>query len=239
MLLLHGLCGASIHFDEAFSAAPLAGRELIAVDLPGHGDSRFANAGIDDAAEACYAVLNELKVQRPWVAAHSFSSSVAVRLLDKIRGLVLLEGNLLAEHLSFSDRLLRIPEPQYVADFDRLRAGAEVMMRMQTSIAASDERARYAATYRMCDARSVRRMALETNAETRAAKQIAELRDWHGKVIYFAGEESYLSVAALQNALPRMTVQEIPKARHFVMLDNPTATFAALAAATHAPLSEV
>ncbi len=233
VVFLHGLCGGAVHFEGAFESPALAGRGLVAVDLPGFGDSAGdgpAEVTLDAMAAACRAVFADLgEAERPALVAHSMSASVASRLLDGISALVLLEGNIVADNLEFSDHLLQIPAENFEREFGRVQQTAELILRMQTSLADGVQRARYGATYLACSAAVVRRICQQTNLETRAGETLHRLADWGRRWFYYVGADGALEEAAVAAASPQVVVRSVPRARHFIMFDNPGETYSAIA----------
>jgi pimeloyl-ACP methyl ester carboxylesterase len=227
ILLLHGLSGGAVHFDRAFEAEALDGRGLLALDLPGFGESAAARR-VDIAAQvdACLDALRQAGFERPWVVAHSMAASAAARLAAESCGVILLEGNLLPRDLAFSDRVLSIPEPDFPAEYAKIKRAAETILKMQTRLADREARARYAETWRRCDADSVRRVASEINADTRAANPLRLLASCGRPVIAYFGDSKPGLPAAVEELGVRTRI--IPQADHFPMLDNPAATYAAI-----------
>jgi len=220
---LHGLCGAAIHFDGAFDADCLEGRGLLALDLPGFGNSAKSDAtGIEDQVAACRAVMSETGFEGGWLVAHSMASSAAARLGDGMAGVILLEGNLVAEDLEFSDWILGIPEDEFEAEFARLQATAEMNLRFKTRIADPALRRRYAETWRQCRPSTVRGVAAEINADTRAGTQIRLLAGRHRPVWLYSGDQRPAA------SVDHFRVRTIPAAGHFLMFDNPDAVYAAI-----------
>lgn len=233
IVFLHGLCGGAVHFDRAFGAQELLGRGLVAIDLPGFGLSsavRSESCGIEGAVAAVSEVLDELAPVQPWFVAHSLSSSVAGRLLDRAAGLVLLEGNLLASHLDFSDRLLAFSVDTFAEEYSRIRRGSELMLRLKSKVPTRKERARYAETFAQCSAEAVRIAAAEGNVDTRAGNQREILRRWSGPAYYYCGEDGDADEAEVRSCGTGVTVRTIPRASHFLMFDNAQETYSMIAA---------
>ena len=233
IVFLHGLCGGAVHFDAAFEAAELRGRGLVAVDLPGFGESRGEGqieVGLNAQRDACFAVFAALgKEVRPALVAHSMAGSVASQLLDAISALVLLEGNVVAENLEYSDRILSTPAYDFESDYARMSKSAEMMMRLQTAVTDVTRRKRYAATYQSCSAETVRRVAEEVNVDARSGAILRRLTAWGRRFCYYVGSESNFDASVIAAQGLDVVVRRIPGARHFLMLDNPSETYAAVA----------
>ena len=233
IVFLHGLCGGAVHYDAAFEADELKGRGLVAVDLPGFGESpaeRTNEVGISAQRAACRAVFASLgKNVRPALVAHSMAGSVASHLLNDISALVLLEGNVVAENLEFSDHILGMAADDFEADYARLSNSAEMMMRLQTAVANSAQRRRYAATYHCCSAQTVRRVAEDVNQDARSGAILRRLATWGRRFYYYVGSGSSFDASILSARGLDAVVRKISGARHFLMLDNPSETYGAIA----------
>ena len=94
VLLVHGLGGAAANWVEVVPAL-LERHRVLAVDLPGHGESAAPRAGADvgDFAAAVAAVLDAEGEAPAFVAGHSFGGHTALRLAQRrpelVRGLLL------------------------------------------------------------------------------------------------------------------------------------------------------
>lgn len=232
IVFLHGLCGGAIHFDRAFSTTSLAGIPLLAVDLPGFGQS-LLQPNLDAMAGAVRVAIVASGFERPLLVAHSMASSIAMRLLPATSGIVLLEGNLFASHLDFSDRIIGVPEADFRIDYARMQRTSKIILRYQTSITDDAVLARYAATWRECAPETVWRVAEGISKEVRAGR-VAEAyaqADVPLTCVYGAIGAYAKSVPDIASRLPAARLVAIEKSAHYPMLDAPDATYAAVAGA--------
>lgn len=88
----------------------LAGRHrVIAIDLPGQGDSGPSSSGYDSWATAGLVgdLLDDLRIDRPVFAGHDVGAwvgfSAAIRLADRLAGVALLDGNIAGVNLNLDD----------------------------------------------------------------------------------------------------------------------------------------
>ena len=95
VVLLHGFGGDLDNW--LFNVAPLSAKaEVVALDLPGHGESAIALPGpsLDALAGFVAAFLDELGIGRCHLAGHSLGAAVAAQLAldhpDRVAGLVLI-----------------------------------------------------------------------------------------------------------------------------------------------------
>jgi pimeloyl-ACP methyl ester carboxylesterase len=237
IVLLHGLCGGAIHFAEAFSVERLADRGLAAIDLPGFGLSEFTtpeDIEISAQADACRTIFGALGLNdKPHLAVHSASGAVAGLLVHDIQSLVMFEGNLIAQNLEFSDRLIEIPEDSFESEYARIVKTARLMLKMQSRIQDDERRKDCAATYAQCMAGSVRKVALEINTWTRANKTVKALVGNQIPFYYYIGNDTNLADNTIHETGLKVKVRRIADAAHFLMLDNPLETYVALAHDTY------
>lgn len=85
------------------------GHRVIAIDLPGQGDSGPSSSGYDSWATAGLVgdLLDELRIDRPVFAGHDVGAwvgfSAAFRLADRLAGVALLDGNVAGVNLNLDD----------------------------------------------------------------------------------------------------------------------------------------
>jgi pimeloyl-ACP methyl ester carboxylesterase len=91
MVLIHGAGGTHLHWPPQLRH--MAEARVIALDLPGHGQSAGRADSIADQAEAVLALLDELKLERAIIGGHSMGGAVALTQAlthpERVAGLVL------------------------------------------------------------------------------------------------------------------------------------------------------
>lgn len=236
VIFLHGLCGGAIHFDGAFTNPQLASLALMAIDLPGFGESAEAlNSSLDTMAAAVLSVAISAGYERPYLVVHSMASSIAARLLLRSAGVVLLEGNLLPAHLEFSDRILRVGRENFRNEFARMQGTATMIMRFQTRNIEDAALRRYSATWAACAAETVWDVAAAINREVRAFEVIKRFAasDVPLTCVYGAASAYAATIDEIAHRLPRAHFTAVPNAAHFSMLDAPQMTYDAVASALY------
>ena len=84
VVLVHGAGGTHLHWPP--QVRRLAGMRVLALDLPGHGQSATADAArqaassIEVKTAAVLAVLDELRIERAVVVGHSMGGAIALAL---------------------------------------------------------------------------------------------------------------------------------------------------------------
>jgi len=235
VIFLHGLCGSSCHFDQAFTHLALGEWALFAPDLPGFGGSqKVRGQSLNLIVGALRMAIQELTVDaRPWVVAHSMSSSIAARILDWVSGVVLVEGNLIPAHLDFSDRILMDSRVQYRNTHLRMQNAAATVMRYQTGLKDRSALAHYSQGYGQCAADVVWDTARACNADVRSDRPIQQFATFGRPLICLYGDSGNYpdTLNEVRGRLPGLKLQSIANSKHFPMIDNPEETYALVAEA--------
>jgi pimeloyl-ACP methyl ester carboxylesterase len=230
LLCVHGFGCAKESFDSAFEVDRLGDLTICAFDLPGHG----ASGPLPEAADAVQAyadiavgVIRQFSPRRTYLVGHSMGGAVGLvasqDTADTIGCFVSVEGNLVTEDCGLVSRGAaaqsrdEFVESGYPGFRSRLAAAPEPDLRA------------WAGWYGQADP-----VALH-----QAARSLVEWSD-SGKLLslftslpfpaYVHGGDS----ADLGHLLPSLhglgvPVLPVPGARHFPMLDNPEAFWAAVA----------
>lgn len=109
LLLFHGLGLSSLEYEGLISALPSA--QILALDMPGHGESGFNNPDEwpeQDIVAATLAWLKELAATQILVVCHSAGGvpglATAMALKEKCIGYLSFEGNLIASDCGMVSR---------------------------------------------------------------------------------------------------------------------------------------
>jgi pimeloyl-ACP methyl ester carboxylesterase len=220
LVFVHGSGESSAIWRDVVAA--LAPRQVLAVDLPGHG-ARAAAQGPDrlsvvDYAEDVWQAIRHARLSYPVVAGHSLGGAIALQLgLDHgvdLAGLVL---------IGTGARLRVLPAFLEGAAADPERASQE-MIRFGASPRTTPEQIE----------RWVRDRAPVTGrvfhrdlAACNAFDVMAELEKIAVPALVICGEDDRLTpikyAEYLATHLPRAELRCIPDAGHFVMLEQPDA----------------
>jgi len=231
IILLHGICGGARHFDDIFFDSSLCSNSLLSIDLPGYGYSTpIFSWDLDIVCEAIKAAIGFFINSKPWIVAHSISSSVAVRLIKYISGIILLEGNILSQHLYFSDKVLKSKRHEYNKEYERIQRSSSMVLKYQTHI--DDAKLDYySSTYGLCDYETVWSTASHCNKDIRNFEVVNRLSNWPNPVHCIYGEYSdyKITIDDIKNALPNVKLHAIKNSGHFPMIDNPVDTWLTVA----------
>lgn len=233
-LFIHGLGGARFLFAGGFAEAASRGLGVIALDLPGFGDSAALADGhaysLAGHAGAVRAVLAELGVDGCYLALHSMSGALLPELLDgSVLGVTLLEANLTEEDADWSAEIIAMDDAAFDAYWSRITRHAKRIFGFQLHGQASSEQiADWARCFTMMDRRAFRETARIVNGATCGDGIVAALREFHGPKRYFRGASSAAWGGREGLAAMGVAYDEIENAGHYLFLDNPKALYPAL-----------
>lgn len=231
VLFLHGFGCAKESFAGAFHQESLADFSLCAFDFPGHGKSSRGSAfayTLQEYADITNILLNLLSPERVFLVGHSMGGAVALVSTQERRDvgcLVSVEGNLVGEDCGI---VSRSTAAQSAAEF--ISEGCASFVATLRNSGQPDSQA-WAHWYSQA----------EPLALHESARSLVEWSD-NGKLLdlFHAMENtSYVygtrdSKEYLMPYLGRSSSYRIPRAGHFVMLDNPRAFYSTLASILHA-----
>lgn len=223
LVILHGLGCAGRDYAPVIKAPGLAGRRVLLVDLPGHGQAaRPADFGYRIADLARATAQRLARIGRFDLFGHSMGGAVAIEvaaaLAPQVAHLVLAEPNLDPGGGPFSRALAAMDEAAYVAR-GHARVVAEARRGGNPAWAASMAQALPLAVHR-------------------AASDLVAGSDWRGQLLALDRPRTVLFGA---RSLPDPDVERlatagiatavIPDCGHSMATDNPVGLAAALAAA--------
>lgn len=221
IVLIHGLTFSSRTWDPI--ADRLAERHrVVAVDLPGHGESRGSAADLRVVVDRLQATLNELDVEQPVVVGHSAGALTALGFAanQPVRGVVNVDQPMLVG--PFAAVLQQLAEQLRGPRFEQAFAPFEQSIGVDQLPAG--ERDRVAATRRIRQDVVLDHWHLPMT--TPASELQAMVDDMLAAVdapyLYVAGNELPAPVSAhLQSHLRRLQIVASPGTGHLVHLMEP------------------
>lgn len=124
IVLIHGLGCSRRTFSDVWHRPAFAAQALLAVDLPGFGDSsrpiRFSYR-LEDHAAVCAVLLERIHARRVHIVAHSMGAAVGLLLAQRLSSrpvsFASLEGNLVdADCGPISRRTAGLPFPRFTGE---------------------------------------------------------------------------------------------------------------------------
>ncbi len=234
VLLLHG-GSAHAHWWDWFAARLVDRYRVLALDLRGHGDSDWAEAGeygLEYHAADVRRLAEALELRQLTVAGHSFGGLVAVAaasaLRERLAALIVVDTRIKVTEQAarFMGALRRLPHPVYASLEEAIRrfrllpaangASAEVLSHM----------ARHAVRQE-ADGRWTLKFDRRAMVNTRPCDLTAALSAVWCPALFVRGSESQLvsaaALAELAAVTPHGETAEIAGAHHHVMIDQPLA----------------
>lgn len=222
-LLVHGL-GLSAEIWSRLR--PHLNGQVLAVNLPGHGDSDSDLYLWQDMLES---ILIDSAVSQ-WaetiVVLHSFSACLLpefVRLGVKPHKVVLIEGILHSSDAHWSNAIASMSERNYLAWLSRFRTVSEIALRHQlVSPVTKPELEMWSKAFRVVRANALWAMAKNLQARLNTDDLLLQIANVEFPVIYLRGEHSRLSSQGRDciAGIP-IPIKEISASGHFPMIDNP------------------
>ena len=109
VLFLHGWGGNSASFSGAYDYLCSLGRDVVAVDFPGFGNSDMplGNWGIDDYASCIEALVESMELNKVMLVGHSFGGRVAICLGNRkwVDRIILVDSAGLKPRFSLSKKI--------------------------------------------------------------------------------------------------------------------------------------
>ncbi len=230
-VFVHGLGGAKHLFADAVQHAAARGLGLVAVDLPGFGDSARLPDGqtytVERHAHALTATLDALGVGAHYLAVHSMSGALLPALLsstpDRILGIALLEANLTAEDAGWSGEVSGMTDETFTRYSARLNRHAHRILALQLQTAATPERvAEWATCFTKMDRRAFRETAASVWQTSNDGTVLPALVSFTGPKTYYRGTMSPPWHGQTGLTAANTSYTEIPGAGHYLFLDQPT-----------------
>lgn len=239
-MFVHGLGGCKTHFEQAFIEAP-PGMGILAVDLPGFGESDRFPPGVEYSFENHSAALSEVLVKTAeecgvatvFLTMHSMSSGILPELLvpsfPSLSGVALLEGNIIPEDAFWSKRIVKMGDAEFLKYFSSLQNGGHYALAAELKAQRSPSELKYlAACYSLADYRAFRETASHALAVSTGGLIAKALKSFSGPKLYFRGSESPTWTGwplLLEAGVSWLTIEN---AAHFPHLDNPKQTYSSI-----------
>ena len=223
LILVHGLGVNSNIWDPLISSR---NRNVIAVDLPGHGRSKDTRFGWQQIWKKIIDSLGSKKSANCTLVLHSFSAALMPEIIKsgmKFKKIILLEGILHPDDLGWSKNVHEIEEKEFSQWLSRFRNVSEMALKSQ--LVNKHDRHNllvWSEGFRLTSGEAIRAMA--SNLIKRLHSNVIEksLCDKLSPLLFLRGDQSKLGLKGQQFiAACHVPVIEIPNSGHFPMLDNP------------------
>ena len=230
LFFLHALGGCKEQFLDAFSHPGLAGRELLAVDLPGFGDSPLPpdfSCSLEAYAELLSGFFLQHRLADVVLVGHSMGGAIGLLLAERLglacKGFISLEGNLTPNDPVSSRQAARFSQDDF------LHGGFEILVEGFRHAHGRAAQFLVQALAR-CSPLAYHRASLSLVAWSDSGDLLWKLEQLPCSKAYFYGDHTR-SLEAVQDLEGEIECIRIPGAGHFLMLDNPVECYAKLAEA--------
>jgi len=220
VLFVHGLGCCKESFASAFQDGRLSPFGLVAVDLPGFGESsrpREFSFAMEDQAAVLHQLLDRLGVRRVHLVAHSMGGAPALllarRLGDRLVTFVDIEGNLVAEDCSMiSRRTAR-------ASFERFQRVGLPALRTAARESTEPAMRPFSSWLALADPWAFWRSSISLVRWSDSGELLRTLLELPVPAAYVYGERSVLETVRSQ--LSGVALLAVARSGHFVMQDAP------------------
>lgn len=219
-VLVHGL-GLSANIWS--SLIPYLDGEIVAVDLPGHGDSKSTDFSWKGLWRSVMYAAGSVEWTDTTIVLHSFAACLIPEIYsESIRPqkIVLIEGILLPGDATWSGNIIRLSDEDFQNWLFRFRSVSEMTLKSQlVSKQPKDKLVEWSNSFRIANGDSLRGIAGNMN-ERLSSDLIAKTFDLcQVHLIYVKGFKSRLCIN--DSTFQGLLFCEIKNSGHFPMIDNP------------------
>jgi pimeloyl-ACP methyl ester carboxylesterase len=232
VVFLHGFGCAKESFDAAFRFKGLSDLSVCTFDFPGHGKSmrsEISTYSLQYYADITNLLINQIPHKTVSLVCHSMGGAVgliAIQERSDLRAFISVEGNLVAQDCGI---VSRSTADQSLAEFTRI--GFKDFLERLRSAGNIDHRA-WAKWYAQSDPSALHESASSLVEWSDTGKLLDLFRSLLNQV-YIYGENE--SKDYLLSELVGLDTYAVPRAGHFVMLDNTEGFYSLLTRLLHRP----
>ncbi|MFX0116622.1 MAG: alpha/beta fold hydrolase [Candidatus Hodarchaeota archaeon] len=223
ILFIHGFGCAKETFVNAFTSPSLVNFDLIAFDLPGHGQSSKSEDftySMRDMARCTLEILEKLGISNFHLCVHSMVGIIGIELVERtparVRSFMNLEGNPTLDDCFFTNKIIEYSYQNFVA------TGRKLIEEELSRLALGDPSIiSYLETFKKTSSSALYYAALDTVKISGDSKLISRFMQLK-KSCYVYGERNKGKFPAEEKLLSLgVPVYYIANAGHFMIVDNP------------------
>jgi pimeloyl-ACP methyl ester carboxylesterase len=236
VVFVHGLANSSAYFDDAGERPELAGRGIVALDLPGFGRTAVPKGfefSMEEQARVVASLVQTLGLEDVTLVGHSMGGTIALLAVELLEGrlteLVVAEGKLQIEPHVWSTRIAAESPDSWERTFADMQRRAEIVIRGGMLRRRIHAIRRAAPALRQTTARAMQAsaIALQTTASDPALyERYMRLELPHR---YLFGEQNTHVALFKRLEGDGAALGIVPHAGHQMMLDNPDGFYAEIA----------
>lgn len=219
-VLVHGL-GLSANIWS--SLIPFLDGDIVAADLPGHGDSTLTDFSWKGLWRSVMDAAGSVEWPETTIVLHSFAACLIPEIYSepiRPKKIVLIEGILLLGDAAWSGNISQLSDDDFQNWLFRFRSVSEMALKSQlVSKQPKDKLVEWSNAFRIADGDALRRIAGNLN-ERLSSGLIAKTFDrGQAHFVYVKGSRSRLCID--DSTFQGVLFYEIENSGHFPMIDNP------------------
>jgi pimeloyl-ACP methyl ester carboxylesterase len=223
-LLVHGLGLSSRIWSDL---VPYLKGEIIAIDLPGHGDSSCYDFSWDGIYQTIVDSISKDEWMNTVLVLHSFSSCALPEIIQggvRPKCILILEGPLISSPYSWTSRVANLDDTEYLKWLGKFKEAAEISLRVQLVSRHSREKLKYWSDgFKRVNPKALRVMAANLYRRIESNELPKTVRGHAKNIRYICGGRSCLNPGALEVAKTlQLSIDFVPNSKHFPMIDNPS-----------------
>jgi pimeloyl-ACP methyl ester carboxylesterase len=220
-VLVHGL-GLSSNIWS--SLIPYLDGEIVAVDLPGHGNSTSTDFSWKGLWRSVMDAAGSVEWQDTTVVLHSFAACLIPEIYSESirpKKIVIIEGILLLGDASWSGNITCLSYADFQKWLFRFRSVSEMTLKSQlVSKQPKDKLVAWSNAFRIANGDALRRIAGNINERLSSDVISKALNLYQDSSVYVSGSKSRLGIN--ESTFQGLLFCEIENSGHFPMIDNPT-----------------
>jgi pimeloyl-ACP methyl ester carboxylesterase len=228
LVFVHGLGASSAYFADAGERAEIAGRGVVALDLPGFGRTeargRFGFTMREHAAVLAQAI-EALDLARVTLVGHSMGGTIAMRavpaLRERLEAVVVVEGVLLHDAEIWSEQIARMAPEAWAVEYEKIRRRPTIYARAGMLRLREEAIRRVAPAVTQTSAHAMQASARAMQASASEGSLYASFLALDLPHLYLFGEihaTTWLYRKMLRDEAP---IALVARSGHLMMLDNP------------------
>jgi pimeloyl-ACP methyl ester carboxylesterase len=219
-VLVHGL-GLSSNIWS--SLIRLLEDEIVAVNLPGHGNSSSTDISWTGIWRSVKDAAGSVELSETTIVMHSFAACLIPEICSEPvqpKKIVLIEGILLPCDALWSGSIVHLCDDDFRSWLSRFRSVSEMTLKSQlVTKQPKDKLIEWSNAFRIADGDALRCIAVNLNERLNSGLIAKTLNSGKANITYVKSSRSRLSID--ESIFQGLTFCEIENSGHFPMIDNP------------------